>query len=258
MACFLVSTFKKSSCIIRKYYFVRNIFFMHSSSNKIIIDSISSSLLDQKVSICGWVKFNRDNGKIGFIELSDGTSLRKIQIVYKKDFTKNFDQVKQARTGAAISVIGTLKQNLKQSNGYEIVADEIYLLKNVDEDYPIQTKQHTFEFLRDQAHLRTRTETLFAIMRVRSILAFNIHKYFQENNYLWLSGPIITSNDAEGAGEAFVIQEFKNAFFNQKASLTVSSQLTAEAYAQSFQKVYTFGPTFRAERSHTNRHLAEF
>jgi asparaginyl-tRNA synthetase len=139
------------------------------------------------------------------------------------------------------------------------VASEVKILKEASEDYPLQKKEHTFEFLREIAHLRPRTTTISAIMRVRSVLAYAIHKFFQDNGFIWVAAPIITANDAEGAGEAFNIATVgEKSFFNKNASLTVSGQLNAEAYALAFKKVYTFGPTFRAEKSHTNRHISEF
>jgi asparaginyl-tRNA synthetase len=183
-----------------------------------------------------------------------------LQIVAKIDSTQGYDEViKQARTGSAILAIGKIKNSDKANGGIELVAEEIKLLKQADEDYPLQKKQHTLEFLRDIAHLRPRTTTIGAIMKVRSKLAYAIHKFYQENDFIWVSTPIITANDAEGAGEAFkIVQDKTNPFFDKTPSLTVSGQLNAEAYAQAFKKVYTFGPTFRAEKSHTNRHANEF
>lgn len=212
-----------------------------------------------KVNVLGWVKFNRDSGKIGFIELTDGTSIKNIQIVYKRDFTKNFDDIKNFRTASAILVEGELKITSNEKNPVEIIATRIELLKLASEDYPLQNKQHTFEFLREIAHLRVRSATFQAIMRIRSELSFAIHKFFNEAGFVWVASPIITSNDCEGAGENFVIQQEKQMpFFNSQAGLTVSGQLNAESYALGFKKVYTFGPTFRAEKSNTSRHLAEF
>lgn len=206
----------------------------------------------------GWVRTNRDSGKIGFVVIFDGSNLNGIQVVYKKASTKNFDVIKTARSGAAICVTGVVHYNDKMQQ-YEIIASDFNLLKQADEDYPLQKKQHSMEFLRDIAHLRPRTRTMQAIMRVRNQLAYAIHSFFQENGFIWTATPLLTSNDCEGAGESFLLEEDeKNKFFDRQAKLTVSGQLNAEAYAQAFGRVYTFGPTFRADRSHTNRHLAEF
>ncbi len=227
---------------------------MQISSVKEILDGKISPL--SPVTIRGWVRFNRLSGKIGFIELNDGSSLNNIQIVYKKISTKGFDETSKLRTGSSILVNGKTNTN---KDSFEVLAEEIIVLKDSAEDYPLQKKEHSMEFLRDIAHLRGRTQTMTSIMTVRSKLAFAIHKFFNENGFKWISTPIITSNDAEGAGENFVIEQTKEEpFFDKEAKLTVSGQLNAEAYSQAFQKVYTFGPTFRAERSHTNRHLAEF
>ncbi|MDR0545952.1 MAG: asparagine--tRNA ligase [Mycoplasmataceae bacterium] len=210
-------------------------------------------------SVRGWVKSNRDSGKIGFCEVNDGSCLENMQVVYKKESTTGFDEIKTARTGAAILATGVLKPNKNDPNVSELIASQVVVLKQASTDYPLQKKQHSWEFLRDVAHLRPRTTTMAAIMRVRSVLSYAIHAFFQSNDYLWIASPIITSNDAEGAGENFEItNDPKNPFFDKQGKLTVSGQLNAEAYAQAFGKVYTFGPTFRAERSHTSRHMAEF
>ena len=220
---------------------------------------IDDKLQDEPVCLKCWIRTNRDSGKIGFIEAYDGSTLEGIQIVYKKETTKNFEIAKTARTSAAIQVVGKVAKNERVTGGYEILADEFVLLKQADEDYPLQKKQHTMEFLRDNAHLRSKTRTIQAIAKLRSKLAYSIHRFFQENGFSWVSSPILTSNDCEGAGESFLIQEDKdNRFFTPQAKLTVSGQLNAESYAQGLGRVYTFGPTFRADRSHTNRHLAEF
>ena len=220
---------------------------------------IEKKQFDEPICLKCWIRTNRDSGKIGFIEGYDGSVLDNIQIVYKKEITKNFDQAKSARITSAIEVVGKLSKNERVSLGYEIVANEFNLLKQADEDYPLQKKQHTMEFLRENAHLRGKTRTIQAIAKLRSKLAYSIHRFFQENGFYWISSPILTSNDCEGAGESFFIQEDKEKpFFIPQAKLTVSGQLNAESYAQALGRVYTFGPTFRADRSHTNRHLAEF
>lgn len=212
----------------------------------------------EEITIYGWIRTNRVSGKIGFIQAYDGSNLNGIQIVYKNETTKNFDSASSAKISSSLNATGILKFN-ERSNTYEILATEINITKQANEDYPLQKKQHTMEFLRDVAHLRPRTKTMQAIMMVRSKLAFAIHSFFQKNGFLWVSSPIITSNDCEGAGESFFIQQDNtNPFFSPQARLTVSGQLNAEAYAQSFGRVYTFCPAFRADWSHTNRHLAEF
>lgn len=224
-----------------------------------IPELIKTLKTNEQVNIKCWVRSNRDSGKIGFINAFDGSVLDGIQIVYKKESTKNFELAKTIRTGSSINVISEIKSSTKSPFGYEIVASEIQLTKQADEDYPLQKKQHSMEFLREIAHLRPRTRTMQAIMKVRNRTAYAIHSFFQSNGFIWVSTPILTGNDCEGAGENFFIQENKKSpFFTPQAKLTVSGQLNAECYAQAFGRVYTFGPTFRAERSHTNRHIAEF
>lgn len=216
--------------------------------------------INKPISMIGWVRSNRDNGRISFISFTDGSRLNSIQLVCKKGETENYEQICQARTGASIIILGNIiLKNQDENQRFEILVKKAKLLKQSDESYPIQTKEHTMEFLRDVSHVRVRTNKFYSIMNVRSELAFAIHNFFHINNFKWVSSPIITSNDAEGAGEAFTVStdDDKN-FFDKKPSLTVSGQLHAEAYAQAFKRVYTFGPTFRAEKSHTNKHLAEF
>ena len=227
--------------------------------------NIASSDFDinAPVNLIGWVRSNRCSGKILFISFSDGSRLNSIQLVLKSDELEgSFEEIKNARTGAAIIVSGNIVINKNDDEGqrFEILVKKAKLLKQSSEDYPIQKKEHSMEFLREVAHVRPRTNKFYSIMNVRSELSFAIHNFFHLNGFKWVSSPIITANDAEGAGEAFNVttSEGENAFFNRKASLTVSGQLHAEAYAQAFKRVYTFGPTFRAEKSHTNKHLAEF
>lgn len=218
-----------------------------------------SKLLGQEITVEGWVRFNRDSGKIAFIAMSDGTTIKTLQIVCKPDNLSNFDKIKGFRLASAIRAKGVLKQG-REPGSVELEAKEVKLLKLADEDFPLQNKEHTNEFLREIAHLKSRATTTQAIQRVRTELAFAIHHFFHTKNFIYMASPIITSNDCEGAGENFIIQEDPNNpfFAGIKAGLTVSGQLNAEAYALGMKKVYTFGPTFRAERSHTNRHLAEF
>ncbi|BAC44194.1 asparagine--tRNA ligase [Malacoplasma penetrans] len=211
------------------------------------------------VKLVGWVRSNRDNGSIGFISFTDGSCIHSIQLVYKNGETNNFEEAKSTRTGSAILVEGVVVESKQPNQSFEIKVTNFILLKQADEDYPLQKKEHGAEFLRTIAHLRQRTNKYGTIMRLRSELAFAIHNFFHQNNFVWVSSPIITSNDAEGAGENFYVDSktVKN-FFGKNASLTVSGQMHAEAYAQSYKRVYTFGPTFRAEKSNTNRHVSEF
>ena len=207
----------------------------------------------------GWVKSNRDNGSFGFIMFNDGSDNRHIQIVYKKEITDGFDDAKLSLTGSAIYIEGEVVVTPEAKQPFEILAKKIILLKKADEDYPLQKKRHTVEYLREIAHLRPATNLFLNIMRVRSELTFIIHSFFHENGYTLVTAPVLTSNDAEGAGEAFKIAKIDGEdFFNLEATLSVTGQLHAEAYALAFKNVYTFGPQFRAEKSHTNRHAAEF
>ncbi|MDE5953027.1 MAG: asparagine--tRNA ligase [Malacoplasma sp.] len=215
--------------------------------------------LFKSVKLMGWVRSNRDNGSIGFISFTDGSSIHSVQLVYKNGETTNFEEAKITRTGSAILVEGEVVESKQPGQNFEIKVTNFILLKQADEDYPLQKKEHGNEFLRSIAHLRERTNKYGTIMRLRSELAFAVHNFFHQNNFVWLSSPIITSNDAEGAGENFVVdsKSVKN-FFNRSANLTVSGQMHAEAYALAYKRVYTFGPTFRAEKSNTNRHISEF
>ena len=214
------------------------------------------------VELQGWIRTNRFNGSIGFIELNDGTYFKNCQIVYDKEL-ENLDEISKLSTGSAITVMGKFILTPENKQPYELHAKTITIEGKCDGDYPLQKKRHGFEFLRDIAHLRPRTNTFSAVFRVRSVLAMAIHEFFQSQGFVYLNAPEITSNDAEGAGEAFVVTTREDAnyekdFFGKKASLTVSGQLEAEAYALAFRDVYTFGPTFRAENSNTSRHAAEF
>lgn len=215
----------------------------------------------QEVTLKGWVKTNRNNGTIGFIEFSDGSAFKGVQIVYEKSKVANFSDLDKLRTGAAIAVVGNVVLTPEMKQPFEIHALEVTIVGDVAEDYPLQKKRHSPEFLREIAHLRPRTNTHTALFRVRSELSFAIHQYFNENGFIYVHTPIITANDAEGAGNVFdVVTDHKNPthFFGKKASLTVSGQLHVEPFALTFGKVYTFGPTFRAEESNTTRHAAEF
>ena len=229
-----------------------------------------SKNLGEKVSINGWVRTFRSNR---FINLNDGSCMDDLQCVI--DFEK-FDKkiLSEINTGSSINIIGEIVESQGRGQSVEIVVDEIRVLglSNPDQ-YPIQPKKHSFEFLRENAHLRIRTKTISSVMRIRSELSYAIHKFFNENNFYYVHTPIITGSDAEGAGEMFKVStlnlndvpkndsqevDFSKDFFGKETNLTVSGQLEAESYALGLGKVYTFGPTFRAENSNTSRHLAEF
>ena len=230
---------------------------------------ISGTIL-QEVAIKGWVRTFRSNR---FIALNDGSTIKNIQCVIDFENTSE-ETLKRITTGAAISVKGTLAESQGKGQSVELQVSMIEILGDSNPDeYPIQPKKHSFEFLRENAHLRVRTNTFSAIMRVRSKLSFAVHKYFQDNGFNYVNTPIVTGSDAEGAGEMFRVTSFEDNkapvtdegnidyskdFFGKETNLTVSGQLEAEAYAMALGKVYTFGPTFRAENSNTTRHLAEF
>lgn len=208
------------------------------------------------IVVKGWIISNRGNEKIRFIELNDGSTFDNIQVVV----TKNISEISDGRMGAAVEVKGKIKLTPDRPQPFELVAEDISILKNTDLDYPIQKKEMTREMLRDIPHLRHRTQLFRAVMRIRSTLAQEIHNFFSKKDFLLCSSPIFTSNDGEGAGEVFLITDSqgKKDFFNRQAFLTVTGQLHAESYALGFGNVYTFGPTFRAENSNTQRHAAEF
>lgn len=215
---------------------------------------------NQEVILEGWVRSNRNNGSIGFIEFNDGTYFKNVQIVYESS-NKFYDEFTKIKYGSAISVTGKVVLTPLNKQPFEIHGESFKLEGDCQDDYPLQKKRHSFEFLRDIAHLRPRANTFNAIFRVRNALAFAIHKYFQEHGFMYVHTPIITANDAEGAGQVFkVVTDLKkpDEFFKASASLTVSGQLHVESFALAFRDVYTFGPTFRAENSNTVRHASEF
>ncbi len=225
------------------------------------------SFSDKEVMIKGWVRNNRAQKEFGFIDLNDGTSFESIQVVYEDQKLENFKEASKYNVGSAITVIGQLVLTPSMKQPFEVKATQIILEGDSAEDYPIQPKRHSREFLRENAHFRPRTNLFSAVFRVRSVVSFAIHKFFQERNFVYLHAPIITASDAEGAGEMFQVTTLgiekpedghKNDFFGKKANLSVSGQLQAEAYALAFKNVYTFGPTFRAEKSNTSRHASEF
>ena len=214
------------------------------------------------VQIQGWVRTNRSNKNVGFIELNDGTYFRNVQLVYTNEL-ENIEEVSHYLTGTALTVVGKFKLTPGMKQPFEVEVTSITLEGSCAPDYPLQKKQHSFEYLREIAHLRPRTNTFSAVFRVRSVLSMAIHEFFQNQGFVYVHAPIITGNDAEGAGEVFNVTtrsdgNYEEDFFGKKASLTVSGQLQAEAYALAFRDVYTFGPTFRAENSNTARHASEF
>ncbi len=215
------------------------------------------------VQLQGWIRSNRAGKNVSFIEMNDGTYFQSAQIVYDANTLHNYDEVAKFLTGTAISVIGRFVLTPKAKQPFEIQATEINCEGKADQSYPLQKKRHSLEYLREIAHLRPRTNTLSAVFRVRSVLAMAIHTFFQEQGFVYVNTPIITGADAEGAGETFTVttnngQNYADDFFGKHASLTVSGQLQAEAFALAFRDIYTFGPTFRAEESNTTTHAAEF
>ena len=213
------------------------------------------------VELEGWVKTNRDNGSIGFIEFNDGTCFKNVQLVYSKE-SKNHDALTALRTGAAIKVVGEVVLTPENKQPFEIHVDECELEGDVADDYPLQKKRHSFEFLREIAHIRPRANTFQAVYRVRSVLSMAIHEFFQERGFIYVHTPLITTNDGEGAGNVFdvVTHDTKdpNYFYGRKVNLTVTGQLHVEPFALAFRDTYTFGPAFRAEHSNTTRHASEF
>lgn len=239
-------------------------------TSKTVAELLKADFKSQDIDIKGWVRTFRANR---FIALNDGSCLQNIQCVVDFEHTDD-ETLKRISTGAAVHIKGQLTESQGKGQSVEIQVKDIKVLGASDpETYPIQPKKHSFEFLRENAHLRTRTNTFSAVMRLRSTLSFAIHKYFNDHGFYYMHTPIITGSDAEGAGEMFRVSaldpknppltedgkiNYKEDFFGKETNLTVSGQLEAEAYAMSLGKVYTFGPTFRAENSNTSRHLAEF
>ena len=228
----------------------------------------SQKLADQSVAIKGWIRNNRGQKEFGFIDLNDGSCFETLQIVYDSEGLDDFKEVSKYRAGSAIEVVGKVILTPESKQPFEIKAEKVELIGDSPEDYPIQPKRHSREFLRDNAHLRVRTNLFNAVFRVRSVVSHAIHKFFQDRNFIYVHAPIITTSDAEGAGEMFQVTtldieklqkiDYANDFFTKKANLSVSGQLQAEAYALAYRDVYTFAPTFRAENSNTKLHASEF
>ena len=228
-----------------------------------------TELLNKTVILNGWVRNHRKQKEFGFIDFYDGTCFKTLQIVYTNQLS-SFEEILKIRIGSSIEVKGKLIKSIGSGQSIEVEAEEVTLLGDSPEDYPMQPKRHTREFLRSLAYLRPRVNLFQAVFRVRSVAAYAIHKYFNENGYLYVHTPLITSNDGEGAGDMFQVTtldiekingkeiDYKKDFFGKKTNLTVTGQLEGETFAMAFKKIYTFGPTFRAENSHTQTHAAEF
>ncbi|HOI46782.1 MAG TPA: asparagine--tRNA ligase [Bacilli bacterium] len=229
-----------------------------------------SGLDGQHVTVQGWIRTNRDQKEFGFINLNDGSFFENLQIVYDTK-VENFEEIRKFRVGASITVQGVVKATPHMKQPVELHATKIVLEGDSPEDYPIQPKKHSREFLREKAHLRPRTNLFSAVFRVRSLLAFAIHEFFNKREFIYVHAPIITASDAEGAGQMFQVTtldleriaksgevDYSKDFFGKMTNLTVSGQLEAETFALAFKNVYTFGPTFRAENSNTTRHASEF
>lgn len=228
---------------------------------------------NQEITLKGWVRTNRSSNKFGFIELNDGSFFKSVQVVYEEEHLANYEEIAKAGVAAALAVTGTLVLTPEAKQPFELKAKAILVEAPSDPDYPLQKKRHSLEFLREIAHLRPRSNTFAAVFRVRSLVAYAIHSFFMERGFVYVHTPIITGSDAEGAGEMFRVTtldplnlpktengeiDYKEDFFGKMTSLTVSGQLEAETFALAFRKVYTFGPTFRAENSNTARHASEF
>lgn len=224
----------------------------------------------KEVTLQGWIRNHRKQKEFGFIDFSDGTCFKHIQLVYDNNLNA-FEDIQKIKNGSAITVTGTLVKSEGQGQNYEIKVKDLVLEGDCPEDYPMQPKKHSREFLREQAHLRPRTNLFQAVFRIRSVTAMAIHTYFQERGYIYLHSPLLTASDGEGAGEMFsvttqnldeIAKNNKNdqskELFNRTLGLTVTGQLEGETFAQAFKKIYTFGPTFRAENSNTKYHANEF
>ncbi|HWH90261.1 MAG TPA: amino acid--tRNA ligase-related protein, partial [Candidatus Binatia bacterium] len=237
-----------------------------------IKDALRSAAQVDSIRVQGWVRTRRDSKDFSFIELNDGSSLRNLQIIAKKDALPNYADIQRLNTGASIVVEGALVPSQGKGQSWELVARDIEIVGGADESYPLQKKGHTPEFLREIAHLRPRSNLFGCVFRVRSRLAFAVHQFFQDRGFVYVHTPIITGSDCEGAGELFRVStldvknppqkngeiDYAQDFFARQTYLTVSGQLEAEAFACALSKVYTFGPTFRAENSNTSRHANEF
>jgi asparaginyl-tRNA synthetase len=239
-----------------------------------IVELLRTGQPDESVTIQGWVRTKREQKGFSFIEVNDGSSMAGLQVVINQDVPGYEETIKRLSTGASVEVSGVLVPSLGKGQRIELKAGSVAVFGEADsESYPLQKKRHSFEFLREIGHLRSRTNTLGAVFRVRNACATAIHQFFQERGFLWVHTPILTASDCEGAGEMFAVTnlnlkqvpmneqkevDYSRDFFGKPTYLTVSGQLEAEIMAMAFSNVYTFGPTFRAENSNTSRHLAEF
>lgn len=229
--------------------------------------------IGKTIQVGGWLRSNRDSKTFGFMVLNDGTFFETLQVVYAQDKLSNFQELTRLNVGSAVIVTGELVATPEAKQPFEIQASEVVIEGPSSADYPLQKKRHTLEYLRTIAHLRPRTNTYQAVFRVRSLIAYAIHTFFMERNFVYVHTPLITGSDCEGAGEMFRVTtldmdnlpktedgkvDFTQDFFGKETNLTVSGQLNGETYAQAFRNIYTFGPTFRAENSNTTRHAAEF
>ena len=232
----------------------------------------SENYYSKEIKVSGWVRTVRDSKTFGFIEINDGSFFKNLQVVFDNTLS-NFDEICKLTLSSSITVIGDLVKTENAKQPFEVKAKSVEIIALSDPEYPLQKKRHSMEYLRTIAHLRPRTNTFNAVFRVRSAASYAIHKFFQENNFVYVHTPIITGSDAEGAGEMFNLNtfdlqnvdkledgtvDFSKDFFGKPAHLTVSGQLNVETYAFAFRNVYTFGPTFRAENSNTVKHAAEF
>lgn len=232
----------------------------------------TDQFINQEISVSGWVRTARSSGDLAFIELNDGSFFKGLQVILKKDLS-NFSELEKINIGSSISVLGQLIPSPAGGQVFELSATRVEIINEAKDDYPLQKKRHSFEFLREIAHLRPRSNTFAAVFRLRSVLSFAIHDFFKERGFSYVHTPIISTSDAEGAGEMFNVStlnlkkisyneageiDYSKDFFGQKTGLTVSGQLNAEALIMGLDKVYTFGPAFRAENSNTTRHASEF
>lgn len=229
--------------------------------------------IGKTIQVGGWLRSNRDSKTFGFMVLNDGTFFETLQVVYDQNKLSNFQELTKLNVGSAVIVTGELVATPEAKQPFEIQATEVFIEGPSSADYPLQKKRHTLEYLRTIAHLRPRTNTYQAVFRIRSLIAYAIHTFFMERNFVYVHTPLITGSDCEGAGEMFRVTtldmdnlpktedgkvDFTQDFFGKETNLTVSGQLNGETYAQAFRNIYTFGPTFRAENSNTTRHAAEF
>ena len=230
-----------------------------------------NSYVDSEITLTGWIRNHRKQKEFGFIDFADGTCFKHLQVVYDNKLA-DFEQIAKLHIGSAVKITGILIKSLGKNQDYELVLKKLFLEGDCPEDFPLQPKKHTREFLREVAYLRPRTNLFQAVFRIRSLAAMAIHTYFQERGYVYLHAPLITGSDCEGAGEMFHVTamdlanipktdgqvDYSSDFFGKEASLTVSGQLQGETFALAFKKIYTFGPTFRAENSNTKTHACEF